>query len=166
MCLVASVISDSLRSMNCSPPGSSVHGMLQAIIPEWVATSSSRGSSQPRNHTYFSCVCCIADEFFTAEPRGSSSENNTFLKNGSIVDLQHCVSFRCTAEWFIYTYMCMCVCLCICVCIVFFTFFPIITRLLQDIGCSSLCYIVYPCCFIYFIYSIVLSVNPKLGVWD
>ena len=32
--------------MDCSPPGSSVHGILQARIPEWVATSSSRGSSQ------------------------------------------------------------------------------------------------------------------------
>ena len=33
--------------MNCSPPGSSVHGILQARILEWVAISSSRGSSQP-----------------------------------------------------------------------------------------------------------------------
>ena len=31
--------------MDCSPPGSSVHGIPQARIPEWVATSSSRGSS-------------------------------------------------------------------------------------------------------------------------
>ena len=34
--------------MDCSPPGSSVHGILQAGILEWVATPSSRGSSQPR----------------------------------------------------------------------------------------------------------------------
>ena len=33
--------------MNCSPPGSSVHGILQARILEWVAMPSSRGSSQP-----------------------------------------------------------------------------------------------------------------------
>ena len=31
--------------MDCSPPGSTVHGILQARILEWVATSSSRGSS-------------------------------------------------------------------------------------------------------------------------
>ena len=38
--------------MNCSPPGSSVHGILQARILEWVAISFSRGSSQPRvQHT-------------------------------------------------------------------------------------------------------------------
>ena len=33
--------------MDCSPPGSSVHGLLQARILEWVAISFSRGSSQP-----------------------------------------------------------------------------------------------------------------------
>ena len=35
----------------CSPPGSSVHGILQARILEWVAMPSSRGSSQPRDQT-------------------------------------------------------------------------------------------------------------------
>ena len=34
---------------DCGPPGSSVHGILQARILEWVAISSSRGFSQPRN---------------------------------------------------------------------------------------------------------------------
>ena len=33
--------------MNCSPPGSSIHGILQARILEWVAMPSSRGSSHP-----------------------------------------------------------------------------------------------------------------------
>ena len=42
--------------MDCSPPGSSVHGILQARILKWVALSSSRGSSQPRDWT---CVSCI-----------------------------------------------------------------------------------------------------------
>ena len=37
------------ESMNCSPPGSSVDGILQARILEWVAVPSSRGSSRPRN---------------------------------------------------------------------------------------------------------------------
>ena len=35
--------------MDCSPPGSSVHGISQERILEWVAISSSRGSSQPRD---------------------------------------------------------------------------------------------------------------------
>ena len=38
------------------PPGSSVHGILQARILEWVAISFSRGSSQPRNRTWASCT--------------------------------------------------------------------------------------------------------------
>ena len=40
-------MSDSLRPMDCSPPGSTFHGILQAIILEWVAISFSRGPSQP-----------------------------------------------------------------------------------------------------------------------
>ena len=37
--------------MDCNPPGSSVHGILQARILEWVAMPSSRGSSPPRDRT-------------------------------------------------------------------------------------------------------------------
>ena len=44
-------MSDSLRPVDCSPPSSSVHGILQARILEWVAISFSRGSSQPRDRT-------------------------------------------------------------------------------------------------------------------
>ena len=44
--------------MNCSPPGSSVHGIFLARILEWVAISSSRGSSQPRDWTCISYVSC------------------------------------------------------------------------------------------------------------
>ena len=51
--------------MDYSPPGFSVHGILQARILKWVAISFSRGSSQPRNRT-------LAREFFTTEPPGSS----------------------------------------------------------------------------------------------
>ena len=42
--------------INWSSPGSSVHGILQASILEWVAIFSSRGSSQPRDWTHVSCV--------------------------------------------------------------------------------------------------------------
>ena len=46
-------------SMDCSPPGSSVPGILQARILEWVAMFSSRGSSRPRDQTHVSDVSCI-----------------------------------------------------------------------------------------------------------
>ena len=45
--------------MDCSLPVSSVYGILQARILEWVAISSSRGSSQPRDQTHIYCVFCI-----------------------------------------------------------------------------------------------------------
>ena len=53
--------------MDSSPPGCSVHGILQARILEWVAMPSSRGSSQPRDQAL---IFCTADWFNTAEPPG------------------------------------------------------------------------------------------------
>ena len=48
--------------LDCSPPGSSVHGILQAGIPEWVSMPSSRASSQPRDQSW---VSQVAGRFFT-----------------------------------------------------------------------------------------------------
>ena len=48
--------------MGCSLPGSSVHGIIQAIVLEWIAISFSRGSSQPRDQTR---VSCTVDRRFT-----------------------------------------------------------------------------------------------------
>ena len=48
--------------MDCSPPGSSVLGISQARILEWVAISFSRGSSWPRDRTW---VSCVAGSLFT-----------------------------------------------------------------------------------------------------
>ena len=48
--------------LDCSPPGSSVCGILQAGILEWVAMPFSRGCSQPRNQTW---VSHMAGKFFT-----------------------------------------------------------------------------------------------------
>ena len=53
--------------MDCSPPDSSVHGILQARILEWVAISFSRGSSQPRDQTQ---VTHIVKDYLPTEPPG------------------------------------------------------------------------------------------------
>ena len=69
MCVCAQLLQSCLTRcdpVDCSPPGSLVHGILQARILEWVAMPSSRGSSW-RNWTH---VSCIAGRFFTAEPLG------------------------------------------------------------------------------------------------
>ena len=52
--------------VDCSPPGSSDHEILQVWILEWVAMPSSWGSSRPRDQTCVSCVSCIAGRFFTS----------------------------------------------------------------------------------------------------
>ena len=44
--------------MDCGPPGSTVHGILQAKILDWVAILSSRGSFQPRDGTQVSYISC------------------------------------------------------------------------------------------------------------
>ena len=61
-CLVAKSYPVLRDPMDCNLPGSSVHWILQARILEWVAISSSRGSSQPKDQTH---VSCIAGGFFT-----------------------------------------------------------------------------------------------------
>ena len=62
LCLVAQSCLTLCDPMDCSLPGSSVRGILQARILQWVAIPSSRASSQPRDRTQFSL---IAGGFFT-----------------------------------------------------------------------------------------------------
>ena len=52
-------------SMDCNPPGTSVLGILQARILEWVAVPFSRASSQPTGRTW---VSHLAGRFFMSEP--------------------------------------------------------------------------------------------------
>ena len=64
-CSATSVMSDCLwPPLDCSVPGFSVHGILQASMLEWVATPSSRGSSRLRAWT---CISYMAGRFFTTE---------------------------------------------------------------------------------------------------
>ena len=61
---------------DCSPPGSYVHGILQARILEWVAVSFSRGSSWPRDQTW---VSCTAGRFFTTWAPREATREDTIL---------------------------------------------------------------------------------------
>ena len=90
--------------MDCSPAGSSVHGISQARILEWVAISFSRGSSLPRDQTRISYISALAGRLFTTD----QCIVFFFLINfyWSKVDLQGCVctSFfnscrRTSAHW-------------------------------------------------------------------
>ena len=72
LCSFTSAVSNSLQSMDCSPPGSSVHEILQARILELGAMPHSNRSSQPKDPTSVPCVSCIAGRFVTAEPPGKA----------------------------------------------------------------------------------------------
>ena len=61
--------------MDCSPPGFSIHGILQARILEWVAIPFSRGSSRPRDWTW---VSHIAARFFTSWATGEAWKPRLF----------------------------------------------------------------------------------------
>ena len=63
--------------VDCSPPDSSVHGILQTRLLEWVTIPFSRGSSQPRDQTQ---VFCIAGRFLLSE----TSEKPNVLYNQEI----------------------------------------------------------------------------------
>jgi len=65
--LVAQSCPTLCNSLDCKPPSSSVHGILQASILEWVVISFFRRSSSPRDRTWFSC---IAEDSLLSEPPG------------------------------------------------------------------------------------------------
>ena len=66
-CMHAKSLQSLWDSMDCSPPGSCVHGILQARILEWVAMPSSRGSSQPKDWMHISYVSCISGQILYHE---------------------------------------------------------------------------------------------------
>ena len=69
--------------MDCGPPGSSVHGISQARILEWLTISFSRGSSCLRDQTH---IFCVAGRFFTAEPlRKPTMDYYSAIKKNEII---------------------------------------------------------------------------------
>ena len=60
------------NSMDCSLPGSSVHGIFQARVLEWVAISFARGSSQPRDQTQASLI--VGRRFYCVSHQGSPND--------------------------------------------------------------------------------------------
>ena len=75
--------------MDCNPPGSSVHGILQARILEWVAMPSFRRSSWLRYRTRFSSVSCLGKQFLYY-----------LCHLGSLTFFLHYILWICTARLF------------------------------------------------------------------
>ena len=65
LCISLQLCPTLYNPMDHSPPGSSVCGISQGGILEWVAISSSRGFSRPKDQAHIPSVSCIAGEFFT-----------------------------------------------------------------------------------------------------
>ena len=81
------------NSMDCSPPGSSVHGISQARIVEWAAISFSRGSSWTRNWTH---VSCIGKQILYTVPPGKPKWENkiTPIKSHCSRQLYHLQNYQ------------------------------------------------------------------------
>ena len=75
--------------MHCSLPGSSVHGSLQARVPEQVAMSSSRGSSLPRNRTRVSYVSLHWQSGFFNTIATREAPKNTVSLKSTVKQIQH-----------------------------------------------------------------------------
>ena len=85
-CEVAQLCPTLCDPMDCSLPGSSVHGIFQAVVLEWIAISFSKESSQPRDQTQ---VSHIVDRRFTVCDLSQKAEkqfrySNIFFK-GSVL---------------------------------------------------------------------------------
>ena len=81
--------------MDCSLPGSSVHGIFQARILECGAMPSSRGSSQSRDGTWVHYVSCTVGELFSAEPLGLPQTSYQTVWVG--VPVQSSIQTHCTS---------------------------------------------------------------------
>ena len=67
--------------VDSSLPGSSVCEILLARILEWVAVSSSRGSSRSQDWILISCVSCLVGKFFTTAPPGKTNVHRKCSKH-------------------------------------------------------------------------------------
>ena len=83
--------------VDCSPPVSSVHGILQARILEWVAIPFSRGSSQPRDQTW---VSCTAGGLYNLSHQGSPDPTDELDEVEEIKYLVLLIVVLCTVESF------------------------------------------------------------------
>ena len=95
-CLVAKSCLTFLWPMDCSLPGSSVHGISQARILEWVAISFSRGSSWSRDQIW---VYCLAGGFFTIEPTGKPSTSCSGWSNCYFLNIFWVFPFWCLCSY-------------------------------------------------------------------
>ena len=122
-----------MTPMDSSPPGSSIHGILQAGILEWAAIPFSRGSSQPRDQTR---VSLLAGRFFTSwatrEACGRDQMGQKLGSESHQLSEPHfliCTMQLKNAKWYVV----------MCLKFIFLVFFPIIFRnFIEMSNCQNL----------------------------
>ena len=86
------------NSPDCSPPGFSVHGTFQARILLWVATSYSRGSSDPGNKPTSPVSPALAGRFLTTVPPGKPPRSIFYLNSIKHIAYIHCMLWKCSVQ--------------------------------------------------------------------
>ena len=142
--------------MDCSPPGSSVHGTLQARILEWLPCPPP-GSSQPRDRTF---VSCIAGRFFTTESPGKP------LKACCI----HVILYVGKSLYYISFSRYLCSEICILRYIFIVNYFPFISPLYYSLDLILLLFLflimsVWYAFFIYLFFNFILFLNFTILYW-
>ena len=94
--------------MNCSPPGSSVYGIFQAKILEWVAISSSGDLPDPGIGPGSLASPALAGGFFTVEPPGKPMDQ--YQNQANDIGMIH----RAYSDFISLPSVCVCVCVCVC----------------------------------------------------
>ena len=85
MCGVLTLAQSCLReSVDCSPPGSSVHGVFPARILEWVSISLSKGSSRPRDQTFVSMSPALQADSLPLAPPEKPLNREDFCEGRSV----------------------------------------------------------------------------------
>ena len=85
--------------MDCSPPGSSVHGIFQVRTLEWVAISFSRGSSQPRDRTQVSHIAGRCFNLCATREACGRTRMEPEIKKSRFYQLSECGEFYSGATW-------------------------------------------------------------------
>ena len=119
-CVCAQLCPTLCDPTNCGPPGSSVHGILQARILEWVAVPSSRGSSRPRDRTQVSCISCFVRQVLYHQRHRDSALLKGINKYLEFTEQENLGSKTRSERFSMRTRAsCVCVCahVCVCVCV-------------------------------------------------
>ena len=119
---------------DCSLPGPSVHGIFQARILEWVAVYFSRGSFQPRDWTWISCVSCVGRQVLYQ----LSHQGSLFSLIRQCLLLGETSLLVTSIHWFYFFYVWYMILLLLCVVLTTNTYFKLSVKFSHSVVSDSL----------------------------